>query len=174
MGFACSMGETARSLHGQGCRGKSASWRRLFFLRCERKRVMRSTVEFARVLLIVGLLLLFVALALSSHPMKGGLILTIMGYLLFGCGWCAVNQARPPEPPTNLMQWCFWKVETLPPLSRAIIGNSLWTLGLVLVALSLVWMAVSMVAGPILWVAQLSKPIFYVSVVLIAILAALA
>ena len=93
--------------------------------------------------------------------------LLLIGPLLFGCGWVAVSQTRPPDPPTNIMQWWFWQVETLPALPRAIVGRLLQVLGLGLLALCVAWL----VNGPIPSVARLSEPIGAVSFLILMTLA---
>jgi len=116
---------------------------------------MRSRLEF-EALACLGLMLTVLAAALTApKAFTGGLVMLFIGCLLFGCGWVAASRTRPPDPPTNIMQCWFWKVETLPALPRTIVSYLLRILGLVLMCLAVVWM----VEGPFPSVARLAGPI---------------
>ncbi len=128
---------------------------------------MRSTWEFMS-LLFLGVLLCCLGVGLADpKPIRGSLAMFLIGLPLSGCGWAVVNQTRPPDPPTNLMQWWFWRLQTLPPLRRTVVGRLLQILGLALMVLSVVWL----VEGPIPWVARFSELIAAVSFYILLALA---
>jgi hypothetical protein len=104
---------------------------------------LHRSAAFGKLLAVFGLLLSYVALALTSPAAKGGFTLLLMGLLFFGCGGGTLP---------------VWQ-------RRTAIGWLSLGLGLTLMAMGFAWF----IRGPIPWLVRTSDSVMALALALMAL-----